>query len=70
MKSIIDVKLLSDIILLATKFNVSLAEQNAMPQVQKTYDSLNIRDQIAINFYNTSARGRDYSINDSRKACD
>jgi hypothetical protein len=40
------------------------------PQVQKTFDALNIRDQIVIDFYNKSARGGDYQINDSWKACE
>jgi hypothetical protein len=40
------------------------------PNTLKTYESLNIRDQIVINFYNTSHRGYDYSINDSWKIVD
>jgi hypothetical protein len=35
------------------------------PSVQNTFDNLNIRDQIVINFYNTFIRGMDYSINES-----
>lgn len=38
------------------------------PTVQKTFDSLNTRDQIVINFHNTLFRGHDFSINDSSKA--
>ena len=37
------------------------------PSAQSTFDSLNIRDQIVINFYNIFLRGHDYSINDSWK---
>lgn len=35
------------------------------PTVQKTFDALNIRDQIVLNFHNTFLRGQDFSINDS-----
>lgn len=35
------------------------------PSAKSTFDSLNIRDQIVINFHNTFLRGYDYSINDS-----
>ena len=35
------------------------------PTVQKTFDSLSIRDQIVINFHNTFLRGQDFSINES-----
>lgn len=35
------------------------------PTVQKTYDSMSVRDQIVINFHNTFLRGQDFSINDS-----
>ncbi len=38
------------------------------PTVRKTYDNLNIRDQIVINFHNILFRGQDFSINDSSKA--
>ena len=41
---------------------------NLFPTVQKTYDNLNIRDQIVINFHNTLFRGPEFSINDSSKA--
>lgn len=52
-------------------FSIFIADYIILfPSVQKTYDSLDIRDQIAINFYNTFARSQDYSINDSWKACD
>jgi hypothetical protein len=37
------------------------------PTAQATFDSLNIRDQIVINFHNTFLRGYDYSINDTWK---
>lgn len=40
------------------------------PTVQQVFNSMNIRDQIVINFYNTFMRGRDYSINDSWQAID
>lgn len=35
------------------------------PTVQKTFDSISVRDQIVINFHNTFLRGQDFSINDS-----
>ena len=35
------------------------------PSAQSTFDSLDIRDQIVINFHNTFLRGYEYSINDS-----
>ena len=38
------------------------------PTVQKTFDRMNLRDQIVINFHNTCWRGEDFSINDSLKA--
>lgn len=38
------------------------------PKVLKTFESMNVRDQIMINYYNTIIRGYDYSINDSWKA--
>ena len=40
------------------------------PTVLKTFESLDLRDQIVINFHNTMARDHDYSINDSWKACE
>lgn len=40
------------------------------PNVLNTYNGLDIRDQIVINFHNTFFRGNDYSINDSWKAVD
>lgn len=43
---------------------------NLFPNVLKSYNNLNIRDQIVINFYNTISRGQEYSINDSIKAVD
>ncbi len=52
-------------------FSIFVADYaNVFPQVQKTFDLLNIRDQIVINFHNTTARGRGYSINDAWKAID
>lgn len=52
-------------------FSIFIADYvHIFPQVQKTYNSLNIRDQIVINFHNTSARGRGYSINDAWEAID
>lgn len=38
------------------------------PTVIKTFDSLEIKDQIVINSHNTLARNQDYSINDSWQA--
>lgn len=38
------------------------------PSVLKTFESLNIRDQIVIDYYNTFMRRQDFSINDSWKA--
>lgn len=40
------------------------------PIVLKTFNSLEIRDQIVINFHNTVARSQEYSINDSWKVCE
>ena len=40
------------------------------PSVQKSFDSMDIRDQIVINFFSTFMRGDSYSINDSNKAVD
>jgi len=40
------------------------------PNVRKTYESLELRDQIVINFHNNISRGYEYSINDSWKACE
>jgi hypothetical protein len=40
------------------------------PSVQETFNKLDIRDQIVINFQNTLTRGNEYSINESWKACE
>jgi hypothetical protein len=40
------------------------------PTVQTTFDNMDIRDQIVINYHNTLFRGHDFSINDSSKAVD
>lgn len=40
---------------------------NLFPSVQETFDNLNLRDQIVINFHNTLHRGYGYSINESWK---
>lgn len=39
------------------------------PNVRNTFESLELRDQIVINFHNNISRGYEYSINDSWKAC-
>lgn len=52
-------------------FSIFIADYiHFFQQTQKTFDELNIRDQIVIDFYNKTARGEDYQINDSWKACD
>ena len=43
---------------------------NVFPSVLITYDSLEIKDQIIINFLNKIARNQNYSINDSIKVLD
>ena len=49
-------------------FSIFIADYiNLFPSVLKTYNSMNIRDQFVINYYNTLTRGNDYSINDSLK---
>jgi hypothetical protein len=40
------------------------------PTVLKTFEKLDIRDQIVINLYNKLARDDSYSINDSWKTCE
>ncbi len=40
------------------------------PPVLSTFEQLDLRDQIVINFYNKLGRGDEYSINDSWKACE
>lgn len=40
------------------------------PNVLKTFESLDLREQIVINFHNTISRSQDYSINESWKACE
>lgn len=37
------------------------------PTTKNTFESMDIRDQIVINFHNILFRGKDYSINDSAK---
>lgn len=37
------------------------------PNVLKTFESLELKEQIVINFYNTTARNYEYSINDAYK---
>lgn len=37
------------------------------PSVKRTYDSLPLLDQIMLNFFNSTARGQEYSINDAWK---
>ena len=41
---------------------------NLFPEVLKTFESLKLRDQIVINYFNVLMRGREYSINNSAKA--
>ena len=49
-------------------FSIFIADYiNLFPSVLKTYNSMNIRDQFVINYFNTLTRGNDYSINDSLK---
>ena len=40
------------------------------PQVQNTFESMSIRDQIVIDFYNTSLRGLEFSINEPWKVAE
>lgn len=50
-------------------FSIFIADYiNLFPNVLETFNSLDIRDQIVINFYNTVARNESFSINDSAKA--
>lgn len=52
-------------------FSVFIADYITLfPTVLKTFESLDLRDQIVINFHNTMTRSQDYSINDSWKACE
>ena len=49
-------------------FSVFIADYiKCFPNVLKTYESIDMRDQIVIDFQNILARGRDYSINNSWK---
>lgn len=51
-----------------TLMSVFIADYiNLFPTVLKTFESLDIRDQIVINFHNTVFRDESYSINDSWK---
>jgi len=50
-------------------FSIFIADYiKLFPSVLKTYETMDLRDQIAINYHNTFTRGYDYSINDSWKA--
>lgn len=50
-------------------FSIFIADYiNLFPNVINTFNSMSIRDQIVINFYNRVARSHKYSINDSWKA--
>lgn len=50
-------------------FSIFIADYiNLFPSVIKIYESINIRDQIVIDFHNILARGQKYSINNSWKA--
>ncbi|MCK4346633.1 MAG: hypothetical protein KAX05_15215 [Bacteroidales bacterium] len=40
------------------------------PNVLKTFETMEIRDQIVMNFHNTTLRSKEYSINDSWKTCE
>lgn len=52
-------------------FSVFIADYiRLFPTVLRTFESLDLRDQIVINFYNAMIRSDDYSINDSWKACE
>jgi len=43
---------------------------NLFPSTLATFERLDLRDQIVINFFNTMARSYDYSINNSYMACE
>lgn len=52
-------------------FSVFIADYiKLFPTVLKTFEGLDLRDQIVINFHNTMTRSYDYSINESWKACE
>lgn len=52
-------------------FSIFIADYIVLfPTVLKTFEGLDIRDQIVINSRNTAARGESYSINESGKACE
>lgn len=52
-------------------FSIFIADYiKLFPSVIKTFEKMDLRDQIVINFYNTLTRGHDYSINDSWKSCE
>ncbi|NRT15730.1 hypothetical protein HNP99_002087 [Flavobacterium sp. 28A] len=50
-------------------FSIFIADYiNLFPETLKTYESLGLVEQIVINFHNRSARGVEYSINNSYEA--
>ncbi len=52
-------------------FSIFIADYiKLFPAVLKTFEKMDLRDQIVINFHNTMTRGHGYSINDSWKACE
>lgn len=52
-------------------FSIFIADYITLfPTVLKTFESIDLRDQIVINFHNTMTRSQNFSINDSWKACE
>lgn len=52
-------------------FSIFIAEYiKLFPSVLKIFETMEMRDQIVIDFHNTTIRGRDYSINESWKSCE
>lgn len=47
-------------------FSIFIADYiKLFPSVLKTFETMELRDQIVINFHNTTTRGEEYSINES-----
>jgi len=52
-------------------FSIFIADYiKLFPSVLKTFEALDLRDQIVINFHNTTTRSHDYSINEAWTACE
>lgn len=61
----------SNLKLASFMFSIFIADCITLfPKALMTFESLDLREQIVINHYNTMARNQDYSINDSWKECE